>query len=291
MCVVKVWYICACSCECIPPEHVRVGVHRTTPTTSTFPSHTHTPYTCSPRQGRSGWTALIGASRYGHTAVVRELITADGSVEHIRMQDDIGYTALINAAAHGHADAVRELVATDGLAEHIRLQNNNGWNALISAARYGHTSIVRVLVAVDGSVEHLRTQDNNGATALIHAAYNGHTEIVKEIVTADGSLDLLNIKVRKEWPGGEGRACRVSVRSQVRMNERKRVPFLLLHTLTLPRRPLYVCVRQNKLGETALDWAIEEDNDECTVLLREAGAQGGSLYPEGRSERATLFVC
>ena len=47
--------------------------------------------------GVSTWNALILASMLGQTAVVRELIAADGSVEHLRMQDMFGKTALDNA--------------------------------------------------------------------------------------------------------------------------------------------------------------------------------------------------
>ena len=41
-----------------------------------------------------GCTALMLASAYGLVDVVRELIAADGSVEHLRMQDNNGQTAL-----------------------------------------------------------------------------------------------------------------------------------------------------------------------------------------------------
>ena len=37
-----------------------------------------------------GWTALHYASCYGYTGIVRELIAVDGSVEHLRMQDNLG---------------------------------------------------------------------------------------------------------------------------------------------------------------------------------------------------------
>ena len=42
----------------------------------------------------SGWTALMRASKYEQTDVVRELIAADGSAEHIRMKNKRGRTAL-----------------------------------------------------------------------------------------------------------------------------------------------------------------------------------------------------
>ena len=42
----------------------------------------------------SGWTALMRASKYEQTDVVRELIAADGSAEHLRMFNKRGRTAL-----------------------------------------------------------------------------------------------------------------------------------------------------------------------------------------------------
>ena len=51
------------------------------------------------------------ASFNGFTDVVRELIAADGSVEHIRMQENDGWTALMSACSDGKKDVVRELIA------------------------------------------------------------------------------------------------------------------------------------------------------------------------------------
>ena len=49
-------------------------------------------------QTNNGMTALHHASMFGQTAVVRELIAADGSVEHLRMKNKTyGKTALDHA--------------------------------------------------------------------------------------------------------------------------------------------------------------------------------------------------
>ena len=60
--------------------------------------------------GVSTWNALILASMFGQTAVVRELIAADGSAEHLRMQDMFGMTALDNAKN----DEIRALLRAAG---------------------------------------------------------------------------------------------------------------------------------------------------------------------------------
>ena len=137
-------------------------------------------------------SALNLAASYGHTDVVRELIAADGSVDHIREQ--AGATPLFCAAREGHTDIVRELIAADGSAEHIRMRNQNKSTALICAAREGHTDIVRALIAADDSVEHIRIQDSTERTALICVAAAGkYADIARELIAADGSLEHLRL--------------------------------------------------------------------------------------------------
>ena len=95
-----------------------------------------------------GWTALMSASINGFTDVVRELIAADGSVEHIRMQDyGDDWTALIYASCAGRNDVVRELIAADGSAEHLRMQDMFGMTALDNAKN----DEIRALLRAAGS--------------------------------------------------------------------------------------------------------------------------------------------
>ena len=99
-----------------------------------------------------------------------------------------GETALIAASINGWADIVRELIAADGSVEHLRMKDNNGWTALISASRFGNTDIVRELVAADGSVEHLRMNDKYGMRALDWAKRRdqraGHRGEINALLTA-----------------------------------------------------------------------------------------------------------
>ena len=88
------------------------------------------------------------------------------------MRDPNECTALISAATYGHADIVRALIAADGSVEHIRMQNCYGQTALIKVAVVGeYANIARDLIAADGSLEHLRIREKEkaGLTALGYA--------------------------------------------------------------------------------------------------------------------------
>ena len=80
----------------------------------------------------------------------------------------------------GFTDVVRELIAADGSAEHLRMKNKSGTTALSFASQEGYADIVRLLIAADGSVEHLRMKDRHGKTALVLA----RNDEVKALLTA-----------------------------------------------------------------------------------------------------------
>ena len=136
-------------------------------------------------------SALNLAASYGHTDVVRELIAADGSVDHIREQ--AGATPLFCAAREGHTDIVRALIAADDSVEHIRRQDSTERTALICVAAAGkYADIARELIAADGSLEHLRLHNNitrpaYGRTALGHAKDRNPNEEIKALLLAAGA--------------------------------------------------------------------------------------------------------
>lgn len=91
--------------------------------------------------GMDAITALMLASRDGHTEIVKLLIDAGALVNTETYEH--GYTALYLASMKGHLEVVKLLIA-------------NGADVNASAAGYGWSS-----------------------TALMEASSNGHTEIVK----------------------------------------------------------------------------------------------------------------
>ena len=100
-------------------------------------------------------------------------------------KDEDGNTALSIASYKGWMDVVRELVAADGSVEHIRMQNNNGKTGLGNACTGGWTDVVRELIAADGSVEHLQMQDRWGRTALDYA----QNDEIKALLRAAGAQE------------------------------------------------------------------------------------------------------
>ena len=81
-----------------------------------------------------GETALIYASMHGFTDVVRELIAADGSVEHLRMQTNNGMTAL-DCAGAGADQLLEEIAHVEEHAEVVRIASSyDEIKALLTAA-------------------------------------------------------------------------------------------------------------------------------------------------------------
>ena len=99
-------------------------------------------------------------------------------------KDAYGETALINASVCGRTDIVRELIAADGSVEHLRMQNNNGVTALSLASRVGETAVVRELVAADGSAEHLRMRTKSLRKHGFTAFDMAKNDEIKALLTA-----------------------------------------------------------------------------------------------------------
>ena len=83
--------------------------------------------------------ALNTAAEEGHTAVVRELLQADG-IDVNQVCERNGTFPLYLAALRGHIAAVEELLAVDGI--DINQENKKlGGSALYVAARFGHAEV------------------------------------------------------------------------------------------------------------------------------------------------------
>ncbi len=162
---------------------------------------------------KDGWTALILASRYGHTEIAQILLDEKADVKiqgHIALmhailnghkeivqmllryrhdvdlQNKNGLSALMFAVQHGHKEIVEMLLRHN---PDVDLQDRNGWNALMFAARHGHTEIVQMLLRHNPNVD---LQDRNGWNALMFAARHGHTEIVEMLLDSGADLELQN---------------------------------------------------------------------------------------------------
>ena len=94
-----------------------------------------------------GETALMFASRDGHTPVVELLLNKGAKIDQVN--DDGRWTALMFASLNGHTSVV-ELLLNKGA--NINQADNFGRTALMFASWYGHTEVVELLknyIAVD----------------------------------------------------------------------------------------------------------------------------------------------
>ena len=126
---------------------------------------------------------------------VRALI--DAGID-LRFKDETDKTALFQASAQGYTDIVRVLLEADSSAEHIQAFNNGGYTALHIASENDHTDTVKALLEADPSVEHIRkvTQGKSlyfGNTALILASHEGNRDIVEAILEADPSVEHIRM--------------------------------------------------------------------------------------------------
>ena len=124
-------------------------------------------------EGKNGWTALMYASRDGHTEIVELLLRVEGI--DFNAKDKNGYTALMSASYNGHTEIVELLLRVEGI--DVNTKDKDGDTALRLAASNGHTEIVKLLLGVKGI--DVNAKNNDGWTILMSASYNGHTEIVE----------------------------------------------------------------------------------------------------------------
>ncbi len=168
------------------------------------------------REQSSGATAIIMASRHGHTDVVRALLNAGADVQtqdnkdmtallwatqgghfevvhalsdhgiDTEVRNSAGETALLAAAWDGYQDIVSSLLANGA---DVNARNNEGWSALINASINGHVSVVHTLLD-SGADPSLPAFD--GKTALMAAAWNGHTDIVRVLSKNESTVNMRN---------------------------------------------------------------------------------------------------
>ena len=128
-----------------------------------------------------------------------------------------GSTALHIASCNGHADVVRALIAADPSVEHVRMQNRLGNTALITAClrltsdvsvSARHTNVVRALIAADGSVEHLRLQNKprGGAPSMkVGKGVTKHGKAALDVAVEKGSKECAALLRAAGGAGAEGK--------------------------------------------------------------------------------------
>ena len=129
---------------------------------------------------RDEWTALLWASKNGHTATV-DLLLNRGADIHAKNKNE--FTALHWAAWNGHTATV-ELLLNCGADIHAR--NNDGETALHRAAWKGHTATVDLLLERGADIHHVA---RNGWTALHQAVADDHIATVDLLLNRGADIN------------------------------------------------------------------------------------------------------
>lgn len=149
-------------------------------------------------------TALLIASRAGHSELVRRLVEAAANVHAVERG---GVTALAEASEGGHAEVVRQLIAARADATGIISPGTNYMSPLMHASVHGHPAVVEVLSSAGVDLDTI--DGYNHWTALTSAAHAGHLEVVELLwllgasVNAADGMDraALDIASRREGWG------------------------------------------------------------------------------------------
>jgi hypothetical protein len=128
-----------------------------------------------------GMTALMGASFYGHTEVVRLLLDKGALLDE---KGEHGRTALLLASMNGHTEVVRLLLDKGALLDE---KDKSGRTALMKASEEGHTEVVRLLLDKGALLDE---KDTYGGTALKYASLHD-TEVMKLLLEKGASVDKI----------------------------------------------------------------------------------------------------
>ena len=191
-----------------------------------------------------GWTALIIASQNGHSDVVKLLLDKGAQVD---ITNTNGSTALIIASGNGHSDVVKLLLDKGA---QVDITEANGWTALIIASGNGHSDVVKLLLDKGAQVDITNT---NGCTALIKATENGHSDVVKLLLDKGAQVDITEANGSTALIIASG-------------NGHSDVVKLLLD------KSAQVDIT-NTIGSTALTLASENGHSDVVKLLLDKGAQ------------------
>lgn len=148
-----------------------------------------------------GWTALMAASTFGKTEIVKYLISKGANV-NVKLED--GETTLIQSAQNDdNKEIVKELLKAD---VEINAQTKKGLTALMRFAWMGQSEAVKMLLDAGADT---KLKNENGWTAFYFACSHGNDEkIVKYLLDAGANPNETDLRGRNPlmWIGWGERA-------------------------------------------------------------------------------------
>ncbi len=192
-------------------------------------------------------SALMVAAKYGRTEMVSLLLDYGADID---TSDSNGETALIYAAENGHAEVISLLIEKGA---NIHVHNCDGHTVLTFKVIEGNIAMVKQLIKLGAKVNLV---DADGKTPLLFAAEKGHAEIFALLLDAGADIHA------KDHNG-----------DTVLMYVASWGNVTIMQKLLTPKPDVAVNVNAiNKLGITALIFALHEGHVEVASMLIEAGA-------------------
>ncbi len=133
---------------------------------------------------REGMTALVVASKNGHTEIVKELTKAKANVD-IATND--GMTPLAWASYNGYTEIIKELIKAKA---NVNIAANSGMTPLAWASSNGHTEIVEMLV---------EAKANRTIIELSAAITNKHTDVVRVLLSKQDGVEDFNPNITDQF--------------------------------------------------------------------------------------------
>jgi ankyrin repeat protein/23S rRNA U2552 (ribose-2'-O)-methylase RlmE/FtsJ len=227
-------------------------------------------------QGSRERTALYGAAKNGHEAVVKLLLEAKADVN---VKDNDGWMALHEVAESGHEAAIKLLLEAKA---DINVKDiyGNRWTALHWAAKKGHEAVVKLLLEAKADVN---VKDNNGGTALHWAASNEHKAVVKLLLEAKADS---NLNDSNGWTvlhvaamNGHETVVKLLLEAKADVNVKNNYGWTALHVAAMNGHEAVVKLlleakadvnMKNNYGWTALHRAAKNGHEAVVKLLLEA---------------------
>ncbi len=235
-----------------------------------------------------GDTALILAIFYGHTDVIKLLLTHGANANYIAHNEN---TPLIVALWRGNTEII-QLLLNYGAQAHYK-RESDGWTALHEAAAAGNTEVIKLLLDNGAFIDETT---NIGDTALIEAAYNGHAQAVELLsqrnaniahanrwgntalilAAQEGYVNIIKILLARGANVNEANSVGNTALIWAAIGGDKSIVELLLAHGALINHA-------NRYGNTALIWAAARGHREVIELLIAHGANRNHVTNDGNT--------